>query len=47
MKLSYGDTKQDRNGRIIYFVGYTKECDKKGNLIELWEPDQVFKRRAI
>ena len=33
-----GDTKKDREGRKIFFKGYSTECSKKGLPIELWEP---------
>lgn len=39
---SYGDTKIDKKGRIIYFVGYSTEISKAGNLIELWEPESAY-----
>lgn len=35
-----GDTKKDRKGRTIYFKGYSKEISKKGDVIELWEPEK-------
>ena len=35
-----GDTKKDRKGRTIYFKGYSKEISKKGDTIELWEPEK-------
>ena len=42
---SYGDTKIDRQGKTIYFIGYTNQQDKKGNQIELWEPEDIFLAR--
>ena len=39
---SYGDTKIDRQGRTIYFIEYANQKDKKGNQIELWEPEDIF-----
>jgi len=38
-----GDTKKDRKGRTIYFKGYSKEISKKGDAIELWEPEKEKK----
>ena len=43
----FGDTKTDRKGRAIYFVGYSTETDAKGNLIELWEPEVKFLNRKL
>tara|TARA_B100001057_G_C22444550_1_gene792552 strand:+ start:483 stop:647 length:165 start_codon:yes stop_codon:yes gene_type:complete len=43
--LSFGDSKLDRQGRLIFFVGYSKETNLKNKLIELWEPENVFKSR--
>ena len=39
---SYGDTKIDRKGRVIYFVGYSSELTKSGYPIELWVPKDIF-----
>tara|TARA_B100000768_G_C11183098_1_gene333837 strand:+ start:184 stop:345 length:162 start_codon:yes stop_codon:yes gene_type:complete len=41
----YGDSKKDRKGRIIYFIGYSDVRDMKGNQIELWEPEIKFLER--
>ena len=38
-----GETKKDRKGRLIYFAGYSKEIDNKGNNIELWQPAPLHK----
>tara|TARA_Y100001936_G_scaffold242119_1_gene278923 strand:- start:1282 stop:1422 length:141 start_codon:yes stop_codon:yes gene_type:complete len=38
-KLKPGDTKKDRKGRTIYFKGYSDKFSKKGDAIELWEPE--------
>ena len=43
---SYGDTKKDKKGRIIYFVGYSSETSKSGDLIELWEPKSEYLKRV-
>jgi hypothetical protein len=43
---SYGDTKLDRYGRTIYFIEYTIQTDRKGNQIELWEPEDIFLARS-
>lgn len=43
----FGDTKADRKGRAIYFVGYSTETDAKGNPIELWEPEVKFLNRKL
>ena len=34
--LSVGDTKEEWNGRTIYFKCYSEEVSKKGVSIELW-----------
>ena len=34
-----GETKKDRQGRTIYFKGYSDEVSKKGAPIELWDPE--------
>ena len=39
---SYGDKKIDRHGSTIYFIEYVNQKDKKGNQIELWEPEDIF-----
>ena len=44
---SYGDTKIDRQGRTIYFIEYVNQKDKKGNQIELWEPEDIFLARDL
>ena len=44
---SYGDTKIDRQGRTIYFIEYANQKDKKGNQIELWEPEDIFLARDL
>lgn len=44
---SYGDTKIDRKGRVIYFVGYSLELTKSGNPIELWVPKDIFCKKII
>ena len=44
---SFGDTKTDRKGRAIYFIGYSSETDAKGNQIELWEPEVKFLTRKL
>ena len=36
-----GDSKLDRSGRLIYFAGYSKELSKKGEKIELWQPEPI------
>tara|TARA_B100001093_G_scaffold151575_1_gene144310 strand:+ start:982 stop:1113 length:132 start_codon:yes stop_codon:yes gene_type:complete len=35
-----GETKKDRQGRTIYFEGYSSEVSKKGKPIELWKPEK-------
>lgn len=42
---TFGDSKLDRQGRVIFFVGYSKEANLKNELIELWEPESIFKSR--
>jgi hypothetical protein len=42
---SYGDTKIDRKGTVIYFVGYSLELTKSGNPIELWVPKDIFVKK--
>jgi hypothetical protein len=44
---SFGDTKTDRKGKAIYFIGYSSETDAKGNQIELWEPEVKFLNRKL
>jgi hypothetical protein len=44
---SFGDTKTDRKGRAIYFIGYSSETDAKGNQIEFWEPEAKFLTRKL
>ena len=44
---SYGDKKIDRHGRTIYFIEYANQKDKKGNQIELWEPEDIFLARDL
>jgi hypothetical protein len=39
---SVGDSKKDRQGRLIYFVGYSKDLDGKGRPFELWQPNPVI-----
>ncbi len=43
---NFGDSKLDRQSRVIFFVGYSKEVNVKNELIELWEPENVFKNRS-
>ena len=43
----FGETKTDRQGRTIYFVGYANDTDPKGNQIELWEPEVQFLNRKL
>ena len=43
---TFGDSKLDRQGRTIFFVGYSKETNLKNELIELWEPESIFKSRS-
>jgi hypothetical protein len=38
----YGDSKKDRQGRLIYFIGYSENTNSKGDSIELWEPEDIF-----
>lgn len=42
---AYGDTKLDRNGRVIYFVGYSSKLTKSGDRIELWVPMDLFVKK--
>jgi hypothetical protein len=35
-----GEAKRDRQGRTIYFKGYSNEVSKKGAPIELWDPEK-------
>tara|TARA_X000001036_G_scaffold328609_1_gene307245 strand:- start:1432 stop:1596 length:165 start_codon:yes stop_codon:yes gene_type:complete len=42
---TFGDSKLDRQGRLIFFVGYSEETNLKNELIELWEPENIFKSR--
>ena len=39
---SVGDSKKDKQGRLIYFVGYSKDLDGKGRPFELWQPNPVI-----
>ena len=39
---SYGDAKEDRKGKVIYFVGYSTELSKKGNPIEMWVQENEY-----
>jgi len=41
----YGDSKKDRQGRLIYFIGYSEDTNSKGDSIELWEPEDIFLNR--
>ena len=41
----FGDSKLDRQGSLIFFVGYSEETNLKNELIELWEPENIFKSR--
>ena len=44
---SYGDSKKDRKGRSIIFVGYSAALSFKGDKIELWEPESIFIKRGL
>ena len=44
---SYGDSKKDRKGRSIIFVGYSAALSFKGDKIELWEPKSIFIKRGL
>jgi len=41
---SIGDSKKDREGRLIYFNGYSKDSDAKGNPFELWQPEPILNK---
>jgi hypothetical protein len=41
---SIGDSKKDRKGRLIYFNGYSKDSDPKGNPFELWQPEPILNK---
>jgi len=41
---SIGDSKKDRKGRLIYFIGYSKDSDAKGNPFELWQPEPFLNK---
>ena len=41
---SIGDSKKDRKGRLIYFNGYSKDSDAKGNPFELWQPEPILNK---
>ena len=43
---SYGDTKKDRKGKVIYFVGYSTELSKKGHPIEMWVQENEYLKLA-
>ena len=42
---TFGDSKKDRKGRTIYFIGYSNETDSNGYSIELWEPEIEYLKR--
>ena len=44
---SYGDSKKDRKGRPIFFVGYSSSLSDNGDRIELWEPENIFIKRGL
>ena len=44
---SYGNSKKDRKGRTIIFVGYSATLSMKGDQIELWEPEDLFIKRRL
>ena len=43
---SYGDSKKDRKGRSIFFVGYSNALSMSGDQFELWEPEDIFIKRG-
>ena len=43
---SIGDSKKDRKGKLIYFIGYSKELDNKGNPFELWQPEPTLNKSS-
>ena len=44
---SYGDTKIDRKGRVIYFAGFSAELTKSGNPIALCVTKDIFCKKII
>jgi|TARA_B110000977_G_C11073651_1_gene490392 hypothetical protein len=42
---SFGDSKKDRKGRVIFFIGYSKEVSSRDKPNELWEPEEIFLKR--
>ena len=43
---SYGDSKKDRKGKSIFFVGYSNALSMSGDQFELWEPEDIFIKRG-
>ncbi|MDA9220977.1 hypothetical protein OAI17_05805 [Gammaproteobacteria bacterium] len=41
---SIGDSKKDRKGRLIYFIGYSRDLDAKGNPFELWQLEPILNK---
>ncbi|MDA8908365.1 hypothetical protein N9Q90_04440 [Gammaproteobacteria bacterium] len=41
---SIGDSKKDRKGRLIYFIGYSRDLDAKGNPFELWQLKPILNK---
>ena len=39
---NFGDSKIDRKGRQIFFIGYSEETNSKSEPIELWESEKNF-----
>jgi len=44
--LVYRRFKERQKGKLIYFIGYSKELDNKGNPFELWQPEPTLNKSS-